>query len=114
MEQREKEQAKENSKPAAIKKEVKETPPEPQKKQQKVQTADFQKQQKLFTQIEKDLAQLNEQRASIEAKLADPAIYSNGVEFKKAEAEYKQVNEKIAVASIKYEEAFEKLMELEK
>ena len=115
MEQREKEQAKENSKPAAVKKEVKDVTPEPKKKQQqKDQTADIQKQQKLFNQIEKELAGLNEQKAGIEAKLADPAIYGNGAEFKKAEAEYKQINEKIAVANIKYEEAFERLMELEK
>jgi ATP-binding cassette subfamily F protein 3 len=114
MEQREKDQAKENAKQASVKKEVKEVSPEPQKKQQKDQTQDIQKQQKLFNQIEKELAGLNEQKALIEAKLADPAIYGNGVEFKKAEAEYKQVNEKIAVANIKYEEAFEKLMELEK
>jgi ATP-binding cassette subfamily F protein 3 len=62
MEQREKDQAKENAKSAAVKKEVKEVSPEPQKKQQKVPTQDIQKQQKLFNQIEKELAGLNEQR----------------------------------------------------
>lgn len=74
---------------------------------------ELQKQQKLFQQIEKQLAEINQQKTGLETKLADPATYANGEEFKKTEAAYKQIQDKLNAANAEYEKIFEKMMQLE-
>jgi ATP-binding cassette subfamily F protein 3 len=74
---------------------------------------ELQKQQKLFQQLEKQLADLNVQKAGLEAKLAAPDIYANPEEFKKTEASYKSITQQINTTTKQYEEVFEKIMELE-
>jgi ATP-binding cassette subfamily F protein 3 len=73
----------------------------------------LQKQQKVFQQAEKKLAELNEQKQVFENKLAQPDIYSNAVEFKKTEEQYRQVVKQLESANAAYEEAFDKMMKLE-
>ena len=51
---------------------------------------------------------MNVQKEKLEAKLADPATYSNAEEFKKTESAYKQVLEKLGSTNKQYEEVFEK------
>ncbi len=79
----------------------------------KTPLAELQKQQKLFSQVEKQMADLNKEKQEIELKLSDPDTYSNPEAFKKTESLYKQVNEKLAEINKRYEAAFEKLMDME-
>jgi ATP-binding cassette subfamily F protein 3 len=74
---------------------------------------ELQKQQRLFQQTEKKLAELNQQKNELENKLAEPSTYSNADEFKKTETAYKQLQEKLITANAEYEKMFEKVMELE-
>jgi ATP-binding cassette subfamily F protein 3 len=71
---------------------------------------ELQKQQKLFQQLEEEMEQLNRKKAELEGKLAAPDTYSNPVEFKKTEAAYKEVTDKLVITNKRYEEVFEKLM----
>ena len=73
----------------------------------------LQKQQKVFQQAEKKLAELNDQKQVLENKLAQPDIYSNGTEFKKTEEQYTQVMKQLEAANEAYELAFERMMKLE-
>ncbi len=74
---------------------------------------ELQLQQRLFQQAEEKLAELNKQKADLEAKLAAQATYGNGDEFKKTETAYKQVQEQLITTTKQYEEAFEKVIQLE-
>ena len=74
---------------------------------------ELQKQQKLFQKLEKDVAELNTQKEELEAKLASPDTYSNGDEFKKTEASYKQIVSKLDIANKEYELVFEKIIRLD-
>ncbi|MFL5773937.1 MAG: ABC-F family ATP-binding cassette domain-containing protein [Flavisolibacter sp.] len=68
---------------------------------------------KQFEQVEKELAAVNTQKAELEAKLADPELYTKTDEFKKTENAYRDILEKHSRINKKYEELFEKLMDLE-
>jgi ATP-binding cassette, subfamily F, member 3 len=74
---------------------------------------ELQQQQKLFQQVEKKLAELNQKKQELEGRLSDPAIYSNAAEFKKAESAYQQACKELEPVNNQYEDAFEKLMKLE-
>ena len=71
------------------------------------------KQQRLFQQIEKNLAGLNEKKAALEIKLSDPTTYSNTGTFKQTETDYKQVQDELKLATKEYETAFEKIIQME-
>ncbi len=74
---------------------------------------ELKKQQKRFQQLEKEVATLNDQKNTLEARLADPEVYQNAAEFKVVETSYKQAAEKLAAANKEYETVFEKLMALD-
>ena len=74
---------------------------------------DHQKQQRLFQQAEKLLAEMNEKKALLENKLSSPDTYSNPDEFKKTEGDYKKASEEWVRANAQYESVFEQLMKLE-
>ncbi|WP_121354963.1 ABC-F family ATP-binding cassette domain-containing protein [Flavisolibacter nicotianae] len=74
---------------------------------------EVQKQQRLFQKLEKEVEELNAKKAELEAKLSHPETYSNGEEFKKTEALYKDVVAKLAQASKEYEVVFEKMISLD-
>jgi ATP-binding cassette subfamily F protein 3 len=74
---------------------------------------ELQKQQKLFQQLEKKVAELTEQKEALEIKLTQPETYANGEEFKKTEASYKEAVSKLLAASKEYEIVFEKIIELD-
>ena len=74
---------------------------------------ELQKQQKVFQKLEKEVADLNIQKNELEAKLALPDIYSNGLEFKKTESAYKDVVSKLEQANKEYEVVFEKIISLD-
>jgi len=89
--------------------------PEPSAKQaiNKEAQKELQKQQRLFQQLEKQLADLNKKKTELEARLAEPDTYSNPDEFKKTEAAYKKATQELETDNKEYEVVFEKLMELE-
>jgi ATP-binding cassette subfamily F protein 3 len=75
---------------------------------------ELQKQQRLFQQLEEKIAQLNKEKARLEASLADPATYTDKNKFKEAEDAYKKTGAELSQLNTQYEQVFEKIMELEK
>ena len=74
---------------------------------------EFQKTQKLFQQLEKQVNDLTEKKSKLEIELASPDIYSNADAFKKTETAYKDVMNQLQKATKQYEEVFEKIMSME-
>jgi len=74
---------------------------------------ELQKQQKLFQELEERIAQLNKQKATLEASLTLPEIYGDKQKFMQAETDYKKADEESKRLNRQYEEVFEKIMELE-
>lgn len=100
-------------KPVAVRSEpVKQQTPKPGVDVQALRK-ELQKEQKNFQQVEKKLGELNSKKAGLELKLSAPDTYSNPVEFKKTETDYKEVSSQIETANKQYEELFEKIMNLE-
>lgn len=64
-------------------------------------------------QLEKNLEQLKKTRTSLEASLSDPQVYGDRQKFVEAETAYNKAVAELNVANAQFEEAFEKLMELE-
>ena len=74
---------------------------------------ELQKQQRIFQQLERQLAELKEKKENLELDLTKPEIYANKEEFKKTESAYKEAINKLATANKEYEKVFEKIMELD-
>jgi len=74
---------------------------------------ELQKQQKIFQQLEKQIAELKQKKEDLEMSLTKPEIYANKDEFKKTESGYKEAVNKLAAANKEYEKVFEKIMELD-
>ena len=74
---------------------------------------DYQKQQKVFQKIEEDINKLKQESAGLEAKLADPSFYTNKVEFKKVDDQYRMVTGRLNQLNKDYDKAFELIMEME-
>jgi ATP-binding cassette, subfamily F, member 3 len=74
---------------------------------------ELQKQQKLFQQLEEKIAQLNKEKATLEAKLTAPDTYADRNKFVQTETDYKKVSDELQQMNKQYEEVFEKIMELE-
>lgn len=74
---------------------------------------ELQKQQKHFQHLEEQIAALNSKKAALEASLVDPATYSDKAKFIEAETAFKKAADELVQLNIKYEEVFEKIMELE-
>ena len=87
-----------NSKGTAINKDVKK---------------ELQKQQRLFKQIEDQLAGLAEQKKQSESALATPEVYSDSKKFYQAELLYKKTVDEIKQLNLQYEQVFEQIIELE-
>jgi ATP-binding cassette, subfamily F, member 3 len=74
---------------------------------------ELQKQQKIFQQLEKQLAILNSKKQDFELQLAQPTTYANVEIFKKTEADYKSVLKDLETVNKEYELVFEKLINLD-
>jgi len=112
----------EQPKPAGEKKEqpqpvkaavVEEKPAEPRAAIDKEFKKELQKQKNLFQQLEEKLAQLNKEKTSLEAALAEPNAYKDQQKFAGTEAAYNKVKAELEKVNKEYEVVFEKLMELE-
>jgi ATP-binding cassette, subfamily F, member 3 len=74
---------------------------------------ELQKQQRLFEKLEKEIADLNRQKAELEVLLGSSEIYSDKQKFFDTENKYKQVSAQLGATSKTYEEVFEKILSLE-
>lgn len=74
---------------------------------------ELQKQQRLFQQLEKQVAELKEKQEKLELDLTRPEIYANKEEFKKTESDYKEAVKKLEATNKEYEKVFEKIIELD-
>ena len=74
---------------------------------------ELQKAQKQFQQLEERIAGLVQQRATLEASLADPSTYSDKSKFLETEAAYKKAEQELKQLNEQYEKQFEKIMQLE-
>lgn len=74
------------------------------------QQKELQRLQKQFSKTESYLNELNQQKANIEADLANPEYYSDKKKFIELEERYKAVQQKITAANKEYELLFEKIM----
>jgi ATP-binding cassette subfamily F protein 3 len=74
---------------------------------------DYQKQQKQLQKNEEEINKLKTEVAALEAKLADPAFYSNRQEFQKVDEEYRKQSAKLKDKNTEYDKIFESMMELE-
>jgi len=74
---------------------------------------EMQKQQKIFQQLEEQIAKLAIIKTGLEASLIDPAVYSDKGKFLEAEKAYKKANDELTGLNAEYEKVFEKIMELE-
>lgn len=96
---------------ATVEKKVKE-----EKKREPIDTTKQKEQkkvQKQFADIEQLVAELQIKKADGEAKLADPAIYSDKNKFQEAEKNYQAIITKLKSAESDYEKLFEAMMKFE-
>ncbi|WP_276503352.1 ribosomal protection-like ABC-F family protein [Terrimonas pollutisoli] len=74
---------------------------------------ELQKQQRIFQQLEEQIAELNTKKAALESSLSDPATYSDKNKFLQAETEYKKAAEELEKLNVRYEKTFELIVSLE-
>ncbi|MGZ5221103.1 MAG: ABC transporter C-terminal domain-containing protein, partial [Chitinophagaceae bacterium] len=74
---------------------------------------ELQKQQRIFQQLEVQIAKLNTQKTELEAALVKPEIYSDKNKFLEAEASYKKAAEELSRLNLQYEKTFELIVSLE-
>lgn len=74
---------------------------------------ELQKQQRIFQQLEAQIAKLNTQKSELEAALVTPEIYSDKNKFLEAEAKYKKTAEELSSLNLQYEKTFELIVSLE-
>jgi len=74
---------------------------------------ELQKIKSRFGQLETKLVELNQNKTTLEAALADPTIYGDKTKFLQAESEYNKAAKELSDANAEYEKVFEKMMEME-
>lgn len=79
----------------------------------KEQQKKYQQQKKIFEKTELELNLVNEKKIKLESKLSDPEIYKDKVKFSEIEKEHLFILKSVENAQKIYEDAFEKLIELE-
>lgn len=77
------------------------------------QKKELQKIKNKFKQLEEKLSVLNEDKKSLESKLADPEIYGNKDKFLQAESEYNKALNALSETNKEYEKVFEEIMNME-
>ncbi len=74
---------------------------------------ELQKQQKLFQQLEENIARLKEQRAELELSLTSQEVYSDKKKYLDTETAYKNIAAQLEKMNKEYEIVFEKIVALE-
>ncbi len=77
------------------------------------QKKELQKIKNRFKQLEEKLVILNQEKTTLENRLADPDIYGNKDKFIQAESDYNKAIQILSEANKEYEKIFEQIMELE-
>jgi ATP-binding cassette subfamily F protein 3 len=90
---------------------VKELVPQAMKPQpiDKEKQKEQRKLQKRFEELETSISSMQEQKKLLEARLAEPEVYSNVNLFQETEKKYAEINQAIGKAEAEYERVFEKL-----
>ena len=89
-------------------------PPAPAAKAiNKDQKRALEKHKRQFSELERTLTRLKEEKTGLEAALASPDTYQDREKFVATEESYKRVTEEFDRVNLRYEEAFEKMMALE-
>lgn len=111
MEKQAKENGKSNSNKVVEKKSVvkKEEKPAPVLSRDEFKEQD--RLQKKFQKLEKQIAQLNQDKKNLETQMADSQIYSDAKKFAEVEKKYANLNDELKLANQEYEEIFEKITE---
>ncbi len=78
--------------------------------EKKRQEAERRKAEKLVAKIEAEIEALEDKKSELEAKMADPAVYSNGEKAKAVQRELDEVASQIEVKTSEWEAASEALM----
>jgi ATP-binding cassette subfamily F protein 3 len=73
----------------------------------------LQKQQRIVDQLDEKILRLKDESSRLELQLAEPEIYADKQKFLQAEAAYKKAEQALSEARLAYDEALEKLMQLE-
>jgi ATP-binding cassette, subfamily F, member 3 len=74
---------------------------------------EYQKHKNRFNQLEEKIAQLNKQKAELEAAMAAPDTYADRNKFQQTETNYNKIALELSSLNKEYETVFEKVMELE-
>jgi ATP-binding cassette subfamily F protein 3 len=74
---------------------------------------ELQKQQRIFQQLEEKIAMLTKQKGDLEKLLTEPAVYSDKNKFLETEKDHAKTAQELSALNKQYEEAFEKIMQLE-
>jgi ATP-binding cassette subfamily F protein 3 len=74
---------------------------------------ELQKQQRIFQQLEEQIAQLKAKQQELESALATPDTYNDRNKFTQTETAYKKATEDLKRLNSDYEKVFEKIMTLE-
>ena len=109
-------EGKEKSKPAAVngqRSTVNEPKPTPNTPINKDVKKELQRQQKLFAQLEDQIAQLKAEQKRLEKSLGEPEVFSNVNKFSEAEKAYQKVTAELDRLNKDYEAVFEQIVELE-
>lgn len=80
---------------------------------QRQKERDLKKHQQAFQKVEEALGKLEAQKTDLENRLANPEIYSDKVKFQETEQAYDTVFQQFKEQQLKYNELFEKMLELE-
>jgi len=75
---------------------------------------EYQKQQRIFQQLEFQINELKEKKAGFETALTDPAVYADKNRFMQVERDYKKATAELLQANNQYELVFDKIVSLEK
>lgn len=97
--------------------------PEPEKKkaekkvitqsEEQLKKKELQKLKKQFDQLEAKIEKIKSEKTTLESKLVSPEIYKDNSKFSEIEDLYKKTEEALQIENQRYEELFEKIMELE-
>lgn len=79
----------------------------------KGENKELQKLKRSFEKLEGDIANLNTKKQNIELELGNPDNYADKAKFQTLENSYNTVKQELGAANAKYEEMFEKIMEME-
>ena len=74
---------------------------------------ELQRHQKMFQQLEENIAKLKADRIKLEASLSSPDVYSDKNKYAQAETAYKKASAELDKLNKEYEQVFEKIVELE-